>query len=101
MLAIAVLADTAATLDDRKRAPALIRLLEPYCERHVVLNCFGGGGAYWGPVAHHLGRLDAMLGEHEARVWPLRAGDRRVGVDGSGTHSPKLRGMRSPRSPRG
>ncbi len=66
MLAIAVLADTAATLDDRERAPALIRLLEPYCERHVVLNCFGGGGAYWGPVAHHLGRLTAMLGERQA-----------------------------------
>jgi DNA-binding SARP family transcriptional activator len=62
LLAIAVLADTAATLGDRDRACALVRLLEPYCDRHVVLNCFGGGGAYWGPVAHHVGRLEAMLG---------------------------------------
>jgi hypothetical protein len=65
MLAIAVLADTAATLGDRERAPTLIRLLEPYRDRHVVLNCFGGGGAYWGPVTHHLGRLEALLGHRE------------------------------------
>lgn len=65
MLAIAVLADTAATLGDLEHAPTLIRLLEPYRERHVVLNCFGGGGAYWGPVAHHLGRLEALRGNRE------------------------------------
>ncbi len=62
LLAVAVLADTAATLGDRERAPTLVRLLAPYSDRHVVLNCFGGGGAYWGPVAHHLGRLEALLG---------------------------------------
>ena len=62
LLAIAVLADTAATLGDRERAQTLLCLLEPYVDRHVVLNCFGGGGAYWGPVAHHLGRLEALLG---------------------------------------
>lgn len=62
LLAIAVLADTAATLGDRHGARVLRDLLEPYAGRHVVLNCFGGGGAYWGPVAHHLGRLEATLG---------------------------------------
>jgi len=62
LLAVAVLADTAATLGDRERAHTLVRLLAPYSDRHVVLNCFGGGGAYWGPVAHHLGRLEALLG---------------------------------------
>ena len=46
----------------RRRRARARRLLEPYADRHVVLNCFGGGGAYWGPVAHHLGRLEAMLG---------------------------------------
>jgi hypothetical protein len=65
MLAIAVLADTAATLGDVEHAPTFIRLLEPYEDRHVVLNCFGGGGAFWGPVAHHLGRLEALLGNWE------------------------------------
>ncbi len=62
LLAVAALADTAATLGDRERAHTLVRLLAPYRDRHVVLNCFGGGGAYWGPVAHHLGRLEALLG---------------------------------------
>lgn len=63
LLAVAVLADTAATLRDRDGAPALAALLAPWAGRHVVLNCYGGGGAYWGPVAHHLGRLAALQGE--------------------------------------
>ena len=62
LLAIAVLADAAATLADADGARTLKGLLEPFADRHVVLNCFGGGGAYWGPVAHHLGRLEAVLG---------------------------------------
>jgi DNA-binding SARP family transcriptional activator len=65
LLAIAVLADTAAVLGDCERAHTLVQLLEPYRDRHVVLNCFGGGGAYWGPVAHHLGRLEALLGRRD------------------------------------
>ncbi len=69
LLAIAVLADTAVTLGDRDGALVLEQLLAPYADRHVVLNCFGGGGAYWGPVAHHLGRLKATLGHGaEARA---------------------------------
>ena len=49
-------------------------MIEPYADRHVVLNCFGGGGAYWGPVAHHLGRLAATLGHGaEARARLERA----------------------------
>ena len=68
LLAIAVLADTAAILGDDDGARVLAGLLAPYDDRHVVLNCFGGGGAYWGPVAHHLGRLEALLGRtDEAR----------------------------------
>jgi hypothetical protein len=74
LLAIAVLADTAAALGDRDGASTLAGLLEPYADRHVVLNCFGGGGAYWGPVAHHLGRLAAILGHGaEARAHLERA----------------------------
>ena len=74
LLAIAVLADTAAALGDRDGARVLENLLEPYADRHVVLNCFGGGGAYWGPVAHHLGRLEATLGHGaEARAHLERA----------------------------
>jgi DNA-binding SARP family transcriptional activator len=74
LLAIAVLADTAASLGDRDGALVLKNLLEPYADRHAVLNCFGGGGAYWGPVAHHLGRLAATLGHGaEARAHLERA----------------------------
>jgi DNA-binding SARP family transcriptional activator/tetratricopeptide (TPR) repeat protein len=74
LLAIAVLADTAASLGDRAGARTLTKLLEPYADRHVVLNCFGGGGAYWGPVEHHLGRLAATLGRGaEARAHLERA----------------------------
>jgi tetratricopeptide (TPR) repeat protein len=69
LLAVAVLADTCATLADADAAAPLARLLEPWADRHVVLNCYGGGGAYWGPVAHHLGRLAATRGD------PCRARD--------------------------
>ena len=66
-------------------ARALLRLLEPYADRHVVLNCFGGGGAYWGPVAHHLGRLEATAraGAEHARALLERAIDASRG-DGRG-----------------
>ena len=68
LLAVAVLADTCATLDDAEGAARLTELLAPWAERQVVLNCYGGGGAYWGPVTHHLGRLAALRGDHaEAR----------------------------------
>lgn len=63
LLSVAVLADVAATLGDAEGGAALADLLQPYADRHVVLNCFGGGGAYWGPVAHHLGRLSALVGD--------------------------------------
>src|SRR4029077_18867491 len=62
LLGTAVLADTATTLEDHDGARTLARLLEPYSDRQVVRNCCGGGGAYWGPVAHHLGRLELLLG---------------------------------------
>jgi hypothetical protein len=32
----------------------------------VVLCCYGGGGAYWGPVAHHLGLLARLAGDDES-----------------------------------
>ncbi|HEX7166548.1 MAG TPA: AAA family ATPase, partial [Acidimicrobiales bacterium] len=65
-LALAVLADTCATLGDRDSAPVLAGALRPYEDLHVVLNCFGGGGAYWGPTALHLARLALLTGDVEA-----------------------------------
>ena len=95
LLAIAVLADTAAMLGDCDRARPLIHLLEPYCERHVVLNCFGGGGAYWGPVAHHVGCLEAMLGRpRHARALLERAVEAAEAM-GSGPFAARSREMLS------
>jgi DNA-binding SARP family transcriptional activator len=65
LLAVAVLADTCATLGDDASAEVLETLLEPWTGRQVVLNCYGGGGAYWGPVDHHLARLAATRGDHD------------------------------------
>jgi hypothetical protein len=75
LLALAVLADVAATLPDTDAAAELLPLLEPHATRHVVLNCFGGGGAYWGPVALQLARLAALDPERrdDARRWHARA----------------------------
>jgi DNA-binding SARP family transcriptional activator len=95
LLAIAVLADTAATLGDCDRARTLIRLLEPYCDRHVVLNCFGGGGAYWGPVAHHVGRLEAMLGRPQQARALLERAIEAAGAMGSGAFATRSRKMLS------
>jgi DNA-binding SARP family transcriptional activator/tetratricopeptide (TPR) repeat protein len=62
LLAVAVLADACATLGDAEGASVLAARLEPFERRQVILNCYGGGGAWWGPVAHHLGRLAAVRG---------------------------------------
>ncbi len=63
LLGVCVLADCCATLGDPDGAAALAARLQPWAERHAVLNCYGGGGAWWGPVAHHLGRLAAVQGD--------------------------------------
>jgi DNA-binding SARP family transcriptional activator len=65
LLTLAVLADVAATLEERDAAPALVELLAPHRPRHVVLNCYAGGGSYWGPVATQLGRLARLLDAHD------------------------------------
>jgi hypothetical protein len=63
LLTLAVLADVAATIGDPDGGAVLRGLLEPHAGRQVVLNCFAGGGAYWGPVATQLGRLATLLGD--------------------------------------
>jgi hypothetical protein len=57
-----VLADASVTAGDQAAAATLADLLAPYADREVVLNCFGGGGSYWGPVTYHLGRSAALAG---------------------------------------
>ena len=74
LLTLGVLAHTAVSLGREADAPRLTELLAPYAGQQVLLNCFGGGGAVWGPVDHQLGRL-ALLG-------PDRAAARRL-LDGA------------------
>jgi DNA-binding SARP family transcriptional activator len=74
LLTLVVLADAAAQLGDAGSADALRDLLLPAADLQAILNCYGGGGAYWGPVAHQLGRLAALAGrEAEAEHWFARA----------------------------
>ena len=74
LLGTTVLADIAATLGDRSGAAVLAETLRPFAGRHAVLNCYGAGGAAWGPVDLQLARLAATLGEEkEARRFLDRA----------------------------
>lgn len=76
LLCLAVLADVAVTVGHCAGAAVLYELLTPHAGRHVVLNCFGGGGAAWGPVATQLGRIAALLGDTAAAASHLRAARR-------------------------
>jgi hypothetical protein len=70
LLAATAVADAVATLGAAEHARVLLPMLEPFADRHVVLNAFGAGGAYWGPVSYTLGRLARALGENDrAAAW--------------------------------
>ncbi|WP_421118682.1 ATP-binding protein [Aquihabitans daechungensis] len=74
LLTLVVLADTAGQLGDAASAEVLHDLLLPAADLQAILNCYGGGGAYWGPVAHQLGRLAALAGRPgDAEGWFARA----------------------------
>jgi hypothetical protein len=74
LLTLVVLADTAVQLGDAPSTDVLRDLLLPSAGLQAILNCYGGGGAYWGPVAHQLGRLAALAGRpDEAGPWFARA----------------------------
>lgn len=62
LLGLTVLADVAVTLRDHGGADVLGRLLAPYRGQWSILNCYGGGGAQWGPISHHLARLADLAG---------------------------------------
>ncbi|MGB0115059.1 MAG: AAA family ATPase [Ilumatobacteraceae bacterium] len=69
LLTLAVLADVTVAVGDVAAASDLWGLLEPYRHEHAVLNCYGGGGAYWGPVAGPLAGLATLTGlDEEAAV---------------------------------
>lgn len=64
-LTLAVLADVAVDRGDTDGGAMLGELLAPYGGLQVLLNCYGGGGAYWGPADHQLARLARLAGRHE------------------------------------
>ena len=64
-LALALLGHVAATVDAERAGARLRTLLEPYRDQWVVLACYGGGGASWGPTTHVLARLAALAGEFD------------------------------------
>jgi DNA-binding SARP family transcriptional activator len=63
LLALVVLADVATQLEDQQGVRWLEPLLAPHQGHQALLNCYGGGGAYWGPVDHQLARLAAADGD--------------------------------------
>jgi hypothetical protein len=68
LLTMAALGDVAASLGDVAGAEVLDEVLAPDDDLHVVLNCYGGGGAYWGPVSRVRARLAALSGRDEDAI---------------------------------
>ena len=62
---IGALAEVCAALGDATRAAALHERLLPVAHRMVVLDAFGGGGVFWGCVAHLVGLLEDTMGRRE------------------------------------
>lgn len=86
LLTLVVLADAAVQLEDRASVDRLHELLAPAAALQAVLNCYGGGGGYWGPVAHQLARLEALCGRHaDAERWfaTAEAAAGAVGAEGA------------------
>lgn len=94
LLAMAVLAHAAAEIGDVDAAPVLRSGLSPYAGQWVVLNCYGGGGAVWGPVDHALARLELLDGD------PAAASDWFDRAEGQSAGAPLvLQRIRDDRSP--
>ena len=62
---MATLAAAAHVAGHTDIAEELAVQLAPHAERMVVLSLYGGGALFFGPIALHLGRLHAMLGQRE------------------------------------
>ena len=67
-LGLAVLAHVAADLGDAAGATDLTGLLAPHLGELVLLNCYGGGGAAWGPTSWALARLAVTEGRRDDAV---------------------------------
>ncbi len=66
LLTMAVLGDVAADLGDVEGAAVIDEQLAADDGLFVVLNCYGGGGSWWGPVSRVRARLARTAGCAEA-----------------------------------
>jgi DNA-binding SARP family transcriptional activator/tetratricopeptide (TPR) repeat protein len=66
LLTLSVLAHVAPKLGTDSERSALKDLLLPWGRQQSLLNCYAGGGAYWGPVSHALAVLEAPGSTREA-----------------------------------
>lgn len=78
----AMLAEAAWSCRRVDVAAQLQPLLEPYASSHAVLNIWGGGGFYWGPVAHLVGLTRHLTGTGDALA-ALRDGERAADAAGA------------------
>jgi DNA-binding SARP family transcriptional activator len=83
LLSFVVLADVAARFGDAEGGAVLAAELAPSRDHHALLNCYGGGGAYWGPVAHHLARLAAIDGRADDAAALFEQAERSAGAAGA------------------
>jgi DNA-binding SARP family transcriptional activator len=74
LMAVAMASEAAGALHRADVAAPVAALLEPYADRRIVTSVYGGGGLWWGTVAHQLGVCAATLGNRDdARRWFTRA----------------------------
>lgn len=63
---LAMLSEAAALLQRADVASAVVPLLEPFADRRIVANIYGGGGFCWGSVAFQLGLCAETVGHPDA-----------------------------------
>jgi hypothetical protein len=74
LAALAMASEAAATLHRPDVAAPVAAALAPYADRRIVTSVYGGGGLWWGTVAHQLGLCAATVGNtDDARRWFARA----------------------------
>lgn len=70
LTALAMASEAAAALHRPDVAAAVADVLAPYADRRIVSNVYGGGGLWWGTVAHQLGLCAMTTGNtDDARRW--------------------------------
>ena len=64
-VALAMLSEAAALLQRADVSQAVAPVLEPFADRRIVANIYGGGGFCWGSVAYQLGLCAETSGDRD------------------------------------